>query len=685
MVQSLGRDGRVTQRARLIAALILAAGIAASVAILLGLQPPRAAGQAAGDPAAVGSYGAPFSEPTIGDTRTDERCLPTDPGDTDRALSCKPSAGSVTVLPAGKDEVLYWDNLEGTENVQQSIVLEYGHVSGNDQTRRLDLNGGDPQWRVPQPPTGGASQTGELHPLLPGLESTETYNDGALFCSDQNLLPDGSVLAAGGTAYYDDPTIADLGDIQLGVAELEGLTKTRIYHPETNTWRQSDDMDTGRWYPTLVSLADGDQFVASGVRKLIKPVYPDRPAESGTNVKQTERFDLDSGTWSDNGASAQRSLPLFPRLHLLPNGDIFYNAAGQSFNPAGQSYDEALWNIAATYDPDAKSWTDLGVPGGSGTGADLGTPVGDLAELGIPGGGKAFTHPGFRGSTFSVMLPLSPDGDGEYPAAEFLTAGGVLNPPSPGSYFATSDSRITTVRTDGDEATMSTRATGDMTRPRWYGAGTLLPTGEVLVTSGADRDEVAAPGTERPVKKAELFDPETETWRRVAEARQPRTYHNTAALLPDGRVLIGGHAPISTLYTKNMTLVPGLTAPNNGRDPSFEIYSPPYLFRGDRPVIRKVRGTWDYGATNGVRVNIDTDNVESVTLMRYTSQTHVVDGDQRAIELPIRARRDGGLLLVRTPPSGKVAPPGDYMLFVNRKGDDGPVPSVSRRISIGVK
>jgi hypothetical protein len=36
-------------------------------------------------------------------------------------------------------------------------------------------------------------------------------------------------------------------------------------------------MSFGRWYPTMVTLGDGTTFIASGVRKLIKPIYPDAP------------------------------------------------------------------------------------------------------------------------------------------------------------------------------------------------------------------------------------------------------------------------------------------------------------------------------------------------------------------------------------------------------------------------
>ena len=57
---------------------------------------------------------------------------------------------------------------------------------------------------------------------------------------------------------------------------------------------------------------------------------------------------------------------------------------------------------------------------------------------------------GFRGSTFSVMLPLRPGADGRYGEASFLSAGGTLSAalPSPGTYLATEHSRINTVTID---------------------------------------------------------------------------------------------------------------------------------------------------------------------------------------------------------------------------------------------
>src|SRR5437763_12290720 len=76
----------------------------------------------------------------------------------------------------------------------------------------------------------------------------------------------------------------------------------------------------------------------------------------------------------------------------------------------------------------------------------------------------------------------------------------------------------------------------------------------------------------------------------VAVQHRPRTYHNNAVLLPSGEVLVGGHAPIPNGYSyvhDNPETPLGETS-NNFKDASFEIFRPPYLYWGPRPVIDDV-------------------------------------------------------------------------------------------------
>ncbi len=685
----------------------------------------------------LGGFTPPFEEPVIYDREASDSQLGNDlPIDNplrrtertdncefdedDRPINCKPGAGSIALL--GDGDMLFFSALEGTESAEFSIVTEGGQVLINEQTRVLSLGDEEATWTLPDPLDGGAVD--EARCLLPGcLLNTDAddprRNSGSLFCADINALPNGMLLAVGGTNYYSEPGIST--PFNIGVVELEGLNAARLFNPDTNSWIQLADMNFGRWYPTLVSLASGDQFVASGVSKLLKPVYPDNPLQSGRNVVETETYDLGCATWQDNGGPAQRSLPLYPRMHLLPNGQVYYNGGGQAFNPFGQAYDQALWNIVGAYDPVSRSWTDLGYAGlplelnalgldtltqalnptnnelGQATASIVTNLLEDLAGApasvfdpvmeGLSNGVVELVQNavfgGFRGSTTSVMLPLKPDPQtGKYARAEFLTAGGVLGAvtaTSPGAVLGVSASRIDTVTMSDEEMNYRSRLTGPLNQGRWFGQAVLLPTGEVMMFSGASHDEVVLPGTARPITQTEIFDPTTETWRPMATQNNPRTYHNSAILLPDGRVLVGGHAPIDTGYAYSINLTGLGISPNFGRDPSFEIYHPPYVFRA-RPQLDAAPDSVSVGEILNVRTP-DAADVESVVLVRRPTLTHLVDGDQRNVELAIVERDEAGLR-VRMPAEQAVVPPGEYMLFIVTRDEQGLVPSVSLPIVV---
>ena len=660
------------------------------------------------NPAVGGVFSAPFVEPGVscpGETEgadpsnpynASDPNAPTQGPETNRTssdIACKPAGVSVVDLPTPKGDpspinVLYWDGLEGEENIQFNIVAEFGDKAGDDQSRIIHLNTANPRnssWVTPNPSDGGAAADGQsqyLFPNAPGLLS-EIFNNqgpggGALFCSDLVILSNGEVLVPGGTDYYAEPKVPGT---PYGIAELQGLRNTRIFNPATQSWYQTGPMNFGRWYPSLVTLGNGQVFVASGVTKLLKPVYdqPETALLSGTNVEQTETFDPATGTWFTNPASADHTLPLFPRLHLLPDGHVYYDAGGQTFNPFGQAYDEALWNATASYDPATKTWKDLGIPLGVSTipGVPLNTSV----------------TAGFRGSSFSVMLPLVPDSSGTYSSAQFLSAGGVLGT-SPGDYFSDASSVLNTVTIAGGTEHFSSQATGALNNARWFSTGALLPTGQVIAFNGGNRDDVAMPGSSFPVTQAEMYDPATKTWSPLAASGDPRTYHNTAMLLPTGQVLVGGHSPISTGYTYNTTLPGGFIKAQ--RDPSFQIYNPPYLEWGlPQPVIDAVTGTTPItlqsgtfdNAAYGSTLTITTpqaSSIDRVTLVRNTSLTHLVDGDQRSVVVPV-VSRTANAVTVRVPSSDNVVPPGPYMLFVDQQTPKGDIPSVAKQLFVGAQ
>lgn len=657
-----------------------------AAAVLAGASLPLLLGSSAG--AATGGQGrylTPFREDgahydaatnsfsggRYAGVATDENGCLTKPASTGapagnpRAYDCLPAGASEVNLPGSG--VLFWNALEGEEQVTGTnfVLTDGGRLTVNDESRLLSLSG-SPAWTKPGTPDGGAHQTEHPDdlPLGPFSAQHYPYNNGSLFCSDQVLLANGDVLVTGGTDYYQEPY---LPVVDKGVVELEGVRNSRVFDSAAGAWRAGPSMHYGRWYPSLVTLPDGQVLVASGVAKLIKPAYPTRPTESGTNVTQTETLTVGSKDpqWVVNPPSASKSLPLFPRLHLLPDGHVYYDAAGQDFNPAGQSYDEATWETTSSYDPKSKTWTDLGVPGA------------DPAYLAA--NPTALPFVGFRGSTFSAALTMRPSavkgGVPSYSSMSFLTAGGVLGT-SPGSYVAVANSRITTVDTTGGTETMSTVGTGDLQTPRWYGTATPLPNGQVFVSSGANVDEVDAPGSESPIRTDELFTPTVDaagrytggSWAPAGSQARKRTYHNNALLLEDGSVLIGGHAPISTGYaqTTDTPDLPGRDGTNNHHDASFQVWQPPYYADPARPTVS--------GVVAGLRTLTVTtpqaSRVASVVLMRNTAQTHLVDADARTVSLPVLSR-SGNAVTVGLPASTAVLPNGPYLLFANasKSGD----------------
>ncbi|OLB65179.1 MAG: hypothetical protein AUI10_07935 [Actinobacteria bacterium 13_2_20CM_2_72_6] len=208
---------------------------------------------------------------------------------------------------------------------------------------------------------------------------------------------------------------------------------------------------------------------------------------------------------------------------------------------------------------------------------------------------------------------------------------------------------------DLNQSTPSWVYTGSMAYARRQINATLLPTGDVLVTGGT-----GAPGFNNAagaVHAAELWSPTTGTWTTLASNAVIRMYHSTSLLLPDGRVLHTGSGD-------------GANAP---RELSYELYSPPYLFRGARPSLTGFTPTVvGYGQT--VRVDTpDGASITKVTFIRTGSVTHAMDQAARLVPLAFVAVSGG--ISVTLPASRTTAPPGPYMLFlVNRNG----VPSVGR-------
>ncbi|MYR45639.1 galactose oxidase-like domain-containing protein [Streptomyces sp. SID5910] len=187
---------------------------------------------------------------------------------------------------------------------------------------------------------------------------------------------------------------------------------------------------------------------------------------------------------------------------------------------------------------------------------------------------------------------------------------------------------------------------------KMYVSAVLLPDGKVLETGGALHNRA------NPVFESSIFDPATETFDPVAADPEARGYHSSSFLLPDGRVMSTGDNPGNGSWNHDVS-----------------VYTPPYLFRGERPAITSVIDTeWTYGDTQ--RITVDRP-IAKAELIRPAAVTHSSDPNQRFVDLPLSV--DGNNVDLNVTSNPNLAPPGWYMLFaVDANG----VPSVAKWVHL---
>ncbi len=121
------------------------------------------------------------------------------------------------------------------------------------------------------------------------------------------------------------------GHIQNGI----GLSKASLYNAFSNTWSAAPDMNAGRWYPTVTTLANGDALVVSG------------STDNTVGVNTLPQvYQAGTGTWR-NLTSAQLSQDLYPMMFLAPNGKVL-NVAPTPTTRYLDTSGTGSWSFVAT-------------------------------------------------------------------------------------------------------------------------------------------------------------------------------------------------------------------------------------------------------------------------------------------------------------------------------------------------
>ncbi len=462
------------------------------------------------------------------------------------------------------------------------------------------------------------SGSGNCPPTLAGCPQGPQYPQGAalmdlssgkistlpigwdMFCNGMSIMQDGRVLINGGTKAYGALAVVGVqGDVP-----FLGLPNASIFDPSTESFVDVAPTAHGRWYPTVTEMNDGRMMTTGGLNDT-----------DGNYNNTTEMWD--GQAWGAEIAGNPNipnfpsfAFPLYPRMHLLPTGHVFYSAPSSAtldFNPTSQTWTLVAWTI---------------YPG-----------------LQDPNGERTYGT--------SVLLPLTPQNN--YSPKVMIMGGD--NP-------ATNTTELIDLSPAGAQVSAACPTYApcwvqgpNMAQARVEMEATILPNGKVLVDGGSAQDEDASTAS----MKAEIYDPATNSFSSAGSNAFPRLYHNVQLLLPDATVAITGGNPAQGVFENHI-----------------EIYQPAYLFNSDgslatRPTIgASAPASITYGGSFNVPTP-DAATIASVVLMKAGSVTHSFDMDQRYVGLSFTSA--SGSLTVTGPPNSNIAPPGYYMLFlVNKAG-----------------
>ena len=518
-----------------------------------------------------------------------------------------------------------------------------------------------------------------------GFSRGLNYN---LYCPGHSMLADGRHLAAGGH----------------NLNSQNGYKKINIFDPETEEWEDrpvpairaawevdrfgvdffnedaspfnditypltkpdidpphSTDMRYERWYPTAITLPNGDVLIFTGHDRdeSVGPMPPNDPDFNATSIIQAvpEYFDVETGTTTAL-ENARKVFPAYSGATVVQTGpgEDDWCVCVIDGNPARP--EEASSDPATLRPDDFGGSLDIRFHGGN-TGKTycldvLGALADPLREEPAENWWTLIdeAQAAHRRGTQADLIFLK--GNGETRSHKHVIFGG-------------SSQGVPTAFVELiDYADENPEYQREQDLPSASGAhAATLPDGTVFL-AGVGRDYL-------------LYNPNSGNIKTLVTVTETRGGHGVALLLPDATVLITGDNRHSMVPVGD-DIFPG-GEPDLGVNVA-RIYQPAYLFDEDgglaqRPAILEAPDNIEYGETFDIEVSDNGEEIDHVVLLRSSSMTHTLNTDQRYVSLPFD--EDGNTLNVKAPKLASQAVPGDYMLFV-LTGDG--VPSISKHVRL---
>ncbi|MFF4572786.1 galactose oxidase-like domain-containing protein [Streptomyces sp. NPDC001410] len=485
----------------------------------------------------------------------------------------------VALLPTGKVLLFSFEAVEDSPNKETAPT----EVIGRDNAGRAYV------WTPPENGEGTGTFKAVPPPVLNMDDGTDEPRPAPIFCAGHSYLPNGMVGIFGGN---------------LGGNHGTGAHLALVFDPWTETWHQQKDMAEGRWYPSVVTGADGRQFITSGHGDIgwgkLSQTIERFPAKN-TAVSYDPSTTPNDQALDKWPVKAEYSTD-YPHLFSLRDGKIY---------GFGRTYNEQY-----AFDPQTETEQPLRAR---------------------PGGGM-------RNYGSAVALPSDTPGNGP---DSVLILGGDRNDPMTYKFSGgrwTEDSARAFGRTQDDTL--------------------IFPDGRLFTVNGGYDIRNYGNGDYNPNaddkwRQTEIrgFDGK---WRVGPSQRLPRGYHSNAVILPDGRIMITGDELQEIANNKD------IKSGMNGTIEIYE--PPYLHQGGQRPTLTDVTNpTVDYGSSLRISTGTP-ELAEKAVLMAPITSTHSVDTSQRRIELPITSSAGNKLVLKTPPSVKDAPPGYYLLFLLDERG-----------------
>lgn len=455
-----------------------------------------------------------------------------------------------------------------------------------------------------------------------------------LFCSEHSILSDWKVFFGGGgptppgmevRTSIYDPVAGSIGTWSAGPVE---------------SWPFPDGGATfhnERWYPTCTTLGDGRILVTDGFAPAYYPeqtranipVIATPPSASNPTWQWTPLYDA---WYYEEAPNPPRPYQWF--LYPYP---FMFQTTNDVFFAGGAEMVPGVLNemVSRRLSVELETWT-------------------DVEPIAIRGGSAAL-----------------------YAADTVIKAGGG-NEPGEGNGEDCEPTIVTdrAFRIRLSDATPTWEEIAPMNEKRIHFYLIPTPDGKVIAIGGT-RGGPTHPDmceSSNAVLTPEAYSPSLNSWTLLNPGEVARIYHSSAVLMWDGAIFFAGgqvdDLPVSVRHT-------------------YEIFYPPYFFRGQRPIITSAPAQIRVGK----KFRVDTPDAASITrvrLIRPGAATHSFDQNQRMVDLQFTLDNSTtpASLKVVAPPDTGIAPLGYYWLFIckdyiNSTGNEvGAIPSTSETVRL---